>query len=124
MESDSVRTSGEDTLVDVWIDGKMRSISVSREAIATFLQLPRDRAAALTDDDRREYVRTHLGQVIGAAKDRLRDTDPGATLVRIEAGPESTTVGDGNGDRRRGERRRGERRKTNLGPQPPGDRRR
>ena len=40
MESDSVRSSGEFTVVDMWVEGKLRCISVSREAIEGFLRLP------------------------------------------------------------------------------------
>ena len=60
MESDSVRSSGEFTVVDMWVEGKLRCISVSRDAINGFLQLPPDRAASMTDDDRREFVRMNL----------------------------------------------------------------
>jgi hypothetical protein len=124
MENDSVRTSGEDTLVDVWIDGKMRSISLSRRAIAAFLQLPPDRAAALTDEDRREFVRTRLSLVVNAAKDRLRGTDPGADTVALdEASAGEPASSRSGGDRRQGDRRKGERRKLNLGPPRSGERR-
>ena len=124
MESDSVRTSGEDTLVDVWIDGKMRSISLSRQAIATFLQLPPDRAAALTDEDRREFVRTRLSVVVKAAKDRLRATDPGAEAVTLDEAAAGEPASSRSGsDRRQGDRRKGERRKVNLGPPRSGERR-
>ena len=75
MENDSVRSSGDMTLVDMWIDGKLRAISVSRDAIHGFLHLTPDRADAMSDDDRREFVRTHLGLVVKAATSRLRDTD-------------------------------------------------
>ena len=41
MENDSIRSVGSDTLVDIWIDGKMRSLSVSLEAIGAFLGFDR-----------------------------------------------------------------------------------
>lgn len=123
MEGDSVRTSGENTLVDVWVDGKMRGITVSRQAIVAFLQLPLARAAALTDEECREFVRTNLSRVVSAAKERLRSTNPDASSVAIEAGPESQKDDSTAGERRRGDRRRGERRKMNLGPPPSGERR-
>src|SRR5436190_12183246 len=113
MENDSIRTSGEDTLVDVWVDGKMRSVAVSRDAIAAFLHLPPDRAATLTDEARREFVRTNLSKVVSAAKDRLRNTDPGADSIMIEAGPVGRRASAPGGDRRKGERR-----KANRGPPP------
>lgn len=122
MENDSVRSSGATTLVDMWIDGKLRAISVSRDAIHGFLHLTPDRADAMTDDDRREFVRTHLGLVVKAATSRLRNTDAAADAVSIEAGelgghaPRPVTGRDG--ERRNGDRRKGDRRKMNLGPPP------
>lgn len=124
METDSIRTSGENTLVDLWIDGKMRSITISGEAIAAFLRLTPEKAAALTDDDRREWVRVHLDLVVEKARDRLRETDPGASAVAIDAGPGRGQAGVQTGDRRSGDRRKGDRRKGNLGPPASGERRR
>jgi hypothetical protein len=124
MENDSVRTSGENTLVDVWIEGKMRSICVSRRAIAAFLQLPPERAPALAEEDCREFVRTHLNLVVNAAKDLLRSADPDTDTIIINGVLTSADKGAQTGDRRQGERRRGDRRKVNLGPPPSGERRR
>jgi hypothetical protein len=123
METDSIRTSGENTLVDIWIDGKMRSISVSGEAIAAFLRLAPDQAA-LADEDRREFVRTHLDLVVNMARDRLRDMDPGSSAIVIDAGPARRQPGAQAGDRLSGDRRKGDRRKVNLGPPASGERRR
>jgi len=39
METDSVRAMGDSTLVDLWIEGRFRAITVSRDAIASFLKL-------------------------------------------------------------------------------------
>ena len=119
MESDSVRTMGDTTLVDLWIEGKFRAISVSRQAIESFLRLSPDRAAALSEDDRREFVRTHLGIVVKAAAARLR-AEPDADSIVIDAGQlsgETAPRASSNGERRQGgDRRKGDRRKQNLGP--------
>ena len=37
MENDSIRSSGTSTLVDIWVEGKVRAISVSQAAIGAFL---------------------------------------------------------------------------------------
>ena len=127
MESDSVRTIGDSTLVDMWIDGKVRAVSVSRDAIGTFLQLPPDRAAAMSDDERGEFVRKNLTLVAKAATELLRST-PSADSIAIEAGQltgrSGVRMGDQSSERRHGDRRRGDRRKGNLGPPPSGERRR
>lgn len=114
MESDSVRSSGEFTVVDMWVEGKLRCISVSREAIEGFLRLPPDRAAAMTDDNRREFVRMNLGQIVEAAKAHLHGMDPGADNIVIGAVQGSAPAAcEPGGDRRRGgDRRQGERRKS------------
>jgi len=126
MENDSVRTIGDTTLVDMWIDGKLRAISVSREAIAAFLRLPPASAAALSDDERREFVRTNLTLVANAATERLHSA-PGAETVTIDAGQIVSRAGvrtaDRMGERRQSDRRKGDRRTANLGPPPSGERR-
>jgi hypothetical protein len=133
MENDSVRSSGESTLVDMWIDGKLRAITVSREAIDAALQLSPERASALTDDQRREFVRTNLTRVVAAATEQLRAGDSTADTVTLEAGHLGGRIGrpaaarrsePALGERRRSDRRKGDRRKAKLGPPPTGERRR
>jgi hypothetical protein len=127
MENDSVRSSGATTLVDMWIDGKLRAISVSREAIEGFLHLTPERAAAMTEAERGEFVRTHLTLVNTAATAKLRNIGADAEAVAIEEGdlggraPRRPPPPDG--ERRSTDRRKGDRRKTNLGPPPTGERR-
>ncbi|MEP7130215.1 MAG: hypothetical protein ABI770_03715 [Sphingomicrobium sp.] len=125
MENDSIRASGGNTLVDVWIEGKLRGITVARGAIQAFLALPPDRAQAMSEEERCEFVRTHLPLVLTAAKIQLREGNPAADSISIEAGD---LGGDGRAqasDRRRAERRKTDRRKS-KNPEPPrtGERRR
>jgi len=110
METDSVRAMGDSTLVDLWIEGRFRAITVSREAIASFLKLTPERADALTDSDRVEFVRTHLSTVVRAATSQLR-FNPGAESILIDGRQLSGEVVPPTGDRRKGERR-----KRNIGP--------
>jgi hypothetical protein len=125
MENDSIRASGGNTLVDVWIEGKLRGISVSRGAIETFLGLTPHQAAAMSDNDRCEFVRTHLPIVLTAAKLQLREMNSAADSVSIDSGQLGSTGRGRVGDRRKTERRTTERRNPN-GSEPPrvGDRRR
>jgi hypothetical protein len=122
MENDSVRTSGDLTLVEMWIDGKLRGISISRQAIEAFLQLPSAEASAMSDEDRREFVRTHLGLLATAAKNKISQTHPDADEIVIEAGQLGANGGRV-GDRRGGERRKGDRRKADQPMGKIGDRR-
>jgi len=127
MDNDAVRTSADRTLVDMWIDGKSRTVSISRAAIEAHLRLTPDRAAAMTDEDRREFVRGNLKLAATAASELVRQGDGNATAVDIDVGqftgnaaPPPTAA-----DRRQGDRRKGsDRRKVDLGPPPSGERRR
>ena len=117
MENDSIRASGTDMLVDIWIDGKMRSICISQEALGAYLDF--DRVARMSDDERCEVVRNNLAVVLTAAKARLRAGDPTAQSIVIDAGDLPRPDGKAT-DRRRGDRRKNDRRKVNrpLGTQP------
>jgi len=116
MENDSVRSVGESTLVDLWIEGKFRAITISRHAIEAFLKLSPEAAASFTDSERVEFVRTHLAVVVKAAAAQLR-INPSADSIQIEAGQLSGDPAPAErSDRRRGDRRQGDRRKRNLGP--------
>ena len=108
MENDSIRASGTDTLVDIWIDGRMRSICVTQEAIGAFLDF--DRVARMSDDERCETIKDNLAIVLAAAKARLREGDPTATAIVIDAGhlprPDGKVTDRCRGDRREGDRRK------------------
>jgi hypothetical protein len=108
MENDSIRASGTDTLVDVWIDGKVRAICITREAIGAYLDF--ERAEGMSDEDRCVFVKNNLSLVLKAAKARLRDQDPTASEVVIDAGHLARPDGKAT-DRRQKERRKTDRRK-------------
>jgi hypothetical protein len=115
MESDSVRTMGDSTLVDLWIEGKFRAITVSRQAIESYLGAGPDAAASMGETDRREFVRTHLGVVVSAATAWLR-ANPEAETIVIDTLNSSSASRAEEGERRSSDRRKGERRKINIGP--------
>jgi hypothetical protein len=121
MENDSIRASGTDTLVDIWIDGKMRAICITQEAIGAYLDF--EQVARMSDDERCGFVKNNLSLVVSGAKGRLRDGDPTASAIVIDAGHLARPDGKAT-DRRKNERRRTDRRKVKLplGNQP--DRRR
>ena len=119
MENDSIRGSGGNTLVDIWVEGKLRAICVTQAAVETFLG--EKAPAKMTEDDRCEFVRVHLPQIVNAAKSALRTGNPAADSISIEAGQ----LG-GAGNRRKTERRKAERRKAKVPVEqlPHGERRR
>ena len=114
MESDSIRSSGSDTLIELWIDGKLRAISISQEAIGAFVGFTQ--MTAMGEKERCEFVRTNLPLVIAAAKARLND-DPDIETLTLDAGQLPRPDGR-QGERRQQDRRKGERRKTDRQPDP------
>ena len=110
MENDSIRSSGSNTLVDIWVDGKIRAICVSQAAIGAYLGF--EEAEQLSDRDRCEFVRNHLPLLVTAAKKRLGDADLAVESLVIDVGDLPRPDGR-SGDRRKTGRRKGERRTTN-----------
>jgi len=125
MESDTIRSIGGKTVVDMWLDGRMRGICVTRGAIETHLGISAEQAAAMSEEDRSEFVRTNLALIMAAARDRLRELGGDADEVVIDTGQLGTKAAPGR-DRRQAERRKGERRKADRPEAVPatGDRRR
>ena len=115
MENDSIRASGSSTLVDIWINGKLRAIAVTKQAIDGFVGASASKD--MSDDDRCEFVRKHLPQVVNAVKTRLKEAPHDLETVIIDAGQLGGRMAD---------RRKGERRKAKLSSQslPHGERRR
>jgi len=111
LENDSIRTIGTDTLVDIWIEGKIRALCVSHEAIGAFLGF--DQARDMTESDRCEFVRTNLPLIVTAAKARLAETGFDAEAVTIDVGQLPRPDGKP-GDRREDDRRKGERRRLDV----------
>lgn len=115
MESDTVRTMGDSTLVDLWIEGRFRAITISRQAIEAYLNLSASDAQAMGETDRREFVRTHLSLVVTAAAQQLR-AHPDAETIEIDQLGEAAPRAGAAERRSGGDRRKGDRRKVNLGP--------
>ena len=112
MENDSIRASGTNTLIDLWIEGKLRGICISEEAIGAFVGFAQ--SVGMSDKDRCDFVRKHLPLVMAAAKAKLT-ADPLAEPILIDAG--QLPRPDGRvGDRRRGDRRIAERREEKRPP--------
>src|SRR5206468_242669 len=78
-------------------------------AIGAYLDF--ERAARMSDDDRCDFVKNNLSLILSAAKARLRDQDPTANSVVIDAGHLARPDGKAT-DRRQKDRRKTDRRKT------------
>jgi hypothetical protein len=108
MENDTVRTLGDNTLVDIWIAGKSRAITISRAAIEA------NKGIALSETERCEFVRTNLGLIVRAATEFLR-SNPAADAIVIEGGQLGGRQASGE-RRSSGDRRKSDRRQRNAGP--------
>ena len=120
MDNDSIRSVGATTLVDIWLEGKLRSICVTRAAIED--SLGAEKAAALSDDERCEFVRQHMAQVVKAARDWLGQGNAEAGNIVIDTGQLPRLTGPKSTERRKGERRAADRRRVDVG-RPEGNRR-
>jgi hypothetical protein len=108
MENDSIRASGSNTLVDIWVNGKLRAISVTKQAIDGFAGQNAD--SGMSDDERCDFVRTHLPLVVTAVKTQLREASEDLEGVTIDVGQ----LGGRITDRRKGERRKAKLPKDSL----------
>lgn len=110
MENDSIRSSGTDTLVEIWIEGKLRSVCISQQAIGAYVGF--EKASGMSDRDRSEFVRAHLPLIVSAAKARLLESNLAADNVVIDV--DDLPRDDGaKGNRRKAERRKTDRRRSN-----------
>ena len=71
MESDVLRSLGENTMVSMWVEGGVRDITITRSAIEAYLAASPDSANSDTQIDREHFVRNHLSLVTRAAKAQL-----------------------------------------------------
>ena len=110
MENDTIRTSGGKTFVDIWIEGKVRGICVSRGTVEAYLGLSSDRGT-MTDEERCEFVRANMALVMKAATQKLREA-PATDDIAIEPGELGSSLSGSGGDRRKTQRRKAERRKV------------
>jgi hypothetical protein len=115
MENDSIRASGSNTLVDIWVNGKLRAITVTKQAIDAFAGSSASKA--MSEDDRCEFVRTHLPLVVTAVKTRLKETGADLEAVTIDV----AHLGGRIAERRKEDRRKAKVPKESL---PQGERRR
>lgn len=72
-------------MVDIWLQGRFRAITVTKNAIEIYLRASTENGVALTPRDRQEFVRTHLRRVTSAAARQLR-VDPERTKIVIDHG--------------------------------------
>ena len=72
MERDTIQSSDHATTVDLWIEGRFRTVTVTRLAIEARLKLTPSEAEALSAEDRTQFVKANLGLVMQIAKALLR----------------------------------------------------
>lgn len=78
MEVDCVRPVGGNTGVSMWIDGKLRAVSISPRVLDSALSVP------ASEEDRCRLVARHLRLIHRAAADHLLRTDRNAAAVFVD----------------------------------------
>lgn len=123
MEGDTIRTSGSDTLIDLWVEGRVRQIVVTREAIAATLGA--DMASNMDEAQRENFVRQRMKLVQAAARTAVAER-PALERIVIRAAALVDPYLGGGGERRRSDRRIGDRRRIQgpISSLPAGERRR
>lgn len=86
MRGGKVWTHGDNTELEAWIEGESSKVAVTREAIEDYLRLQPDVAAVMSREERREFVRDHLDEIIAAANRKVDPSDRAADLVTIRTG--------------------------------------
>jgi hypothetical protein len=85
MNSDGVRSSGGDTLVNIEIEGMWRRVTLTPEAIDRYLLLTTEAAAAMSPEQRCDFVRGNLAYVFAAAR-RVISRTADARRITIRSG--------------------------------------
>jgi hypothetical protein len=85
MLSDEVRSSGEDTLLNIQIADEWRKITVTAEALALHLQLSPQQAEVLTPERRCQLVRDNMAFVFAGVRRQLRQR-PDAQRITLKGG--------------------------------------
>jgi hypothetical protein len=83
--SADLKSSGENTLVNIRLDGLWRRVSLSRGCIEDHLQLEPAIALAMSEDERCEFVRSNLAYVFAAARRKIKGRED-AERIWLESG--------------------------------------
>lgn len=78
--------AGGNTIFDIWVDGKLRLVVVTRDAIEDHLRLPPDAAAEFGPQHRVKFVQNNLHAIIAAARLNLRNGEPDTHVITIRSG--------------------------------------
>ena len=73
MHADDVTANGEETLVDIELDGHWRKISIERNAIEHYLRLSPAEGAEMSAEQRCDFVRSNLAYVLAAVRKQIED---------------------------------------------------
>lgn len=85
MKYSQVQSSGDDTLLNIEINGAWRKVTISHDALEAHLRLSPEAAAMLTPDSRCELVDQNMAFVFAAVRRKLRN-QPNAQRIWLGAG--------------------------------------
>jgi hypothetical protein len=83
---DGVWSRGDNTELEVWIAGQARSVVVTSEAIAHYLALTPEEAAAMDAEERRRFVRDNISLVAASANSKVKREDGAPASITIHSG--------------------------------------
>ena len=81
-----VWTHGQNTEFEAWVAGESRTVVVTREAIEEYLGLNPDHAAAMSHEERIDFVGDNLPVLIAAANRKIDPIDRMEDLVTLRRG--------------------------------------
>jgi hypothetical protein len=84
-EWDDLRSSGDDTILNLEVDGKRRCITITRAAVEAYLKLSPAEATRMSTAARSEFVRTNFPNVFSAVRRKLRE-QPTTNRMTLDAG--------------------------------------
>lgn len=81
MTNEEVKAHGDATLVSIELEGIWRRITITREAIEEHLHLSPEKAGAMTEAERCEFVRSHMPYVFAAVRRKIRESGTARHII-------------------------------------------
>ena len=81
MTNEEVKPHGDATLVSIELDGMWRRITITRDAIEEHLHLSPKVAAAMTEEERCEFVRSHMPYVFATVRRKIRRSETARHII-------------------------------------------
>lgn len=71
----------DNTRLNIELDGIWRRITLTRDAIEEHLHLPQEQALEMSENDRCEFVRSHMPYVFAAVRRKIRESTTARHII-------------------------------------------